>query len=145
MLLYSWVVLFDFYHLMSISTDYYVHVLLDSFSPQYSPYSKNNSSVNLIYQTTKIWQCNVVLSAQLFLLQPGKHGTVGISYAAGYVPIPQRDFDYIWHDTSHDHPKTITKISTFYLYTLTCCGSTEMSYYISYPLEEIYIPKFVII
>jgi hypothetical protein len=148
---------------MSIYAAYYVHVLIDGFSPQFFLYYKSNSSISLIYQTATIWQCNVVLSAQLFFLQPGKHSSwdiywsrilgylmeqdIGISYEAGYwdilwsrilgyhmkqdieisygaeyAPIPRMDFEYIWHDTSHNHPKTTTKISSFYLYILISCG-----------------------
>ena len=47
---------------------------------------------------------------------------VGTSYGAGYAPIPWKDFEYIWHDISHDHPKITTKNSTFYLYILISCG-----------------------
>lgn len=67
-LIYSWAVLIDYYQLMPISADYYVHVLLDSFSPQFFLYYKSNSGINLIQQTATIWQCYVVLSAQLFFL-----------------------------------------------------------------------------
>jgi len=68
------------------------------------------SSGAMLYSALNCFSYNLVSTA------------VGISSGAGYAPIPWMDFAYIWHDTSHNHPKPTTTISSFYLYILIICG-----------------------
>jgi hypothetical protein len=45
-----------------------------------------------------------------------------VFYIGEYALTPWTDFDYIWHGTSQNHPKTTIKISSTYLYFLMSYG-----------------------
>jgi len=75
----------------------------------------DHKNIKVTYQHTVIKLCYVVLDGQLFLVLPGHSMAPRVLYIGEYTMILLSDFDYICHDTVHNHPKNNAKLSSSYL------------------------------